>query len=714
MNSTPSQAMLRPMPRPAPVDGVSARPDAPQPHDDPAARPGIHLTHKQILLVFAGLMLGMFLAALDQTVVAAALPTIVGELGGLDQISWVVTSYLLTSTVTILVWGKLSDIYGRKLMFQTSIAIFLAASAFIGLAQDMTMLILGRGLQGIGAGGIMSLAFAIIGDILSPRERGRYMGLMGSVFLVSSILGPWLGGTLTEHAGDWISGIEGWRWIFYINLPIGIPALIVTGIVLRLPFQRHRHSIDYAGATLLIAGASALILGLVWGGQGAAWDSGCLAIDGSEAPCYNLRWFPGTGDAAIPSFDNGPRAVPTPHALDGAAQALSDWTVSGLLLAGLLLMAAFLWRQTRVAHPLLPLHLFARREFTLASVVSFAIGAAMFGGFVFLPTYLQDSAGVSPTYSGLLLLPMVLGMMPFMTASGIIITKTGRYKWWPLVGIPVAMVGMGMLSQIDAATSNWYLSAGMFLLGAGIGMTMQVMVLVAQNALDIADMGIGTAANNFVRSMGSVFGVSLFGVVFADRLREAMPEIFVAAQQNNVDPVQVARAFRSAPEVIKTFPDSVRIPVINAVADGVGDVFLYAIPAMLVAWVAVWFLRETPLRSTRNVGAAALEGGEALVPASDTPVQAAVAASRGLPPHTLARTGPQPGQALYEAARPRAAVAAVTPPNRSVPPPRLQPLRTMPATPESRRALSDADIAELHRNIDRIPDPRRKLGSRRR
>ncbi|MCA1818734.1 MAG: MDR family MFS transporter [Thermoplasmatota archaeon] len=660
--------------------------------DDPAARPGVHLTHKQILFVFAGLMLGMFLAALDQTVVSAALPTIVGELGGLDEITWVVTSYLLTSTVTILVWGKLSDIYGRKQMFQASIGIFLASSAFIGLSQNMWMLILGRGLQGIGAGGIMSLAFAIIGDILSPRERGKYMGLMGSVFLVSSVVGPWLGGFLTENFS--------WRWIFYINLPIGIPALIVTGIVLRLPFQRHKHKIDYAGTALLIVGASAMILGLVWGGQGAPWDSGCKAIDGAPAPCYELRWFPGGSGTAVPSFDAGAAALPVAHTLDSGQKLLSDWSVTGLLVAGALLLGAFLWRQAKVEHPLLPLRLFAKKDFSIASAVSFIIGAAMFGGFIFLPTYLQDSAGVAPTQSGLLLLPMVLGIMPFMTASGIVISKTGRYKWWPLVGVPVAMAGMGMLSRIDSGTSSLYLGVGMFLLGAGIGMVMQVMVLVAQNSLDVRDMGIGTAANNFMRSMGSVFGVSLFGVVFADRLRAALPQIFTAARENGVDPVTVARAFRSSPEAIKGFPDPVRIPVVDAVAHGVGDIFLFALPVMLLAWALLWFLREVPLRSTRNVGAAAMEGAEGLLPSGgDRPVLPAVAATRGLPQNALARVEPRPGDAVYEAARRENGAAA---------PRHLPPVRAFADRPRPTGPLTDAHLADLHRRIDRLPDPRKR------
>jgi MFS family permease len=557
-----------------------------------------HLTHRQILLVFSGLMLGMFLAALDQTIVAAALPTIAADLGGIDKITWVVTSYLLTSTVTILMWGKLSDIYGRKVMFQTSIATFLVSSALIGLSPNMLLLVIGRGLQGIGAGGIMSLAFAIIGDILSPRERGKYMGLMGSVFLLSSVVGPLLGGTIVDHVH--IGSIAPWRWIFYVNLPIGIPALFLTGIVLRLPFHRQKQPIDYAGAALLMVGASMLILGLVWGGTTAPWANTCDPTAGAVTgdSCYNLRWFPGMGDAS-----NVPGLAP-----GGAAAFLSDWLTTILLAGGVLVMAAFVLLESRRENPLFPLSLFRSPVFSISSAVSFVVGAAMFGGFVFLPTYLQISTGVSPTKSGFLLLPLILGLMPLSTASGIIISKTGKYKWWPLAGLPIAAAGMGMLSFLTPDTSEWFISVGMFLLGAGIGMTMQVMVLAVQNALEVRQMGIGTAGNNFMRSMGSVIGVALFGAIFSDEIRAAIPEIV----RDGGDPRQALGALQSNPGLIHSLPDVVRIPLETHVATGVAHIFLYAIPAVLLAWVIAFFLKEVPLRSTRNVGAGE-EGAQAIV-----------------------------------------------------------------------------------------------------
>ncbi|HUR61029.1 MAG TPA: MDR family MFS transporter [Candidatus Thermoplasmatota archaeon] len=609
----------------------------------------VHLGHRQILLVFSGLMLGMFLAALDQTIVSAALPTIAADLGGFDKIVWVVTSYLLTSTVTILMWGKLSDIYGRKVMFQLSIATFLVSSALIGLSPNMLFLVIGRGLQGIGAGGIMSLTFAIVGDILSPRERGKYMGLLGSVFLVSSVVGPLLGGLIVDHLH--ILGVAPWRWIFYVNLPIGIPALILTQVVLKLPFARQKQRIDYLGAALVSIASSLLILGLIWGGDASPWDGS-----------YNLRWLPGMGEAS-----NVPGLV-----LDGGQQFLGDWLVTAMLASGLLIGALFVFVETRVENPLLPMSLFRDSVFSISSLVSFVIGAAMFGGFVFLPTYLQISTGVSATYSGLLLLPLIGGLMPMSTASGIIISKTGRYKWWPMVGLPVAAAGMAMLSLLTPDTAKWFVSLGMFLLGAGIGMTMQVMVLAVQNSLPMRQMGVGTAANNFMRSMGSVIGVSLFGVVFNNEIRAALRELAAAG----TDPAVVGGILQSSPGKIQQLPPAIRDVVTAHVATGVAHVFLYAIPMVALAFVLVLFLKEVPLRSTRNIGA---REGDAVV---------AAAAGETMP-------------------------VAPTPP---LLPAATQPGRAVSAAPaDLRRAplRAPASHAEIQRAVDALAVPRGAAGPRR-
>ncbi|MFA5945014.1 MAG: MDR family MFS transporter [Candidatus Thermoplasmatota archaeon] len=567
---------------------------------DAAANPGVQLTHRQILLVFSGLMLGMFLSALDQTIVNTALNSIVGDLGGQSQLTWVVTSYLLTSTVTILLWGKLSDIYGRKVMFQVAIGLFLAASALVGLSPTMMFLVVARGIQGIGAGGIMSLAFAIIGDILSPRERGKYMGLMGAVFVVSMVVGPALGGLIVDHLHLW--GVAPWRWVFYINLPIGIPALFITQVVLRLPFNRRKEKVDFAGFTLLALGTSALILGLTWGGQAAPWDDS-----------YNLRWLPGIGRAS----SDGSAATA------GIDAALGDWLVTSLLATGALLSAAFLWVERRTPHALLPPRLFATSQYRLGSAVSFLVGAAMFGGFVFLPTYLQMSTGVSATLSGFLMLPMMGGMFPFMTVSGILISKTGRYKRWPVVGLPVGAAGLLLLSTITADTSMWLVGAGMFLLGAGIGMTMQVMVVVVQNVLEMRDLGIGTSANTFLRQMGGVFGIGVFGAYFAGRVIDLAREVVPVAARNGVDPRSIGASFSATPEAVKDFPPELRDAITGGFADIVGHIFLFAAPLMLLGWFLVLFLKEIPLRSTRSVGGGPTEkpGPESLAKGAEKAVE---------------------------------------------------------------------------------------------
>jgi MFS family permease len=559
------------------------------------AQPAVHLTHRQILIIFSGLMMGMFLSALDQTIVNTALQSIVGDLGGQSQLTWVVTSYLLTSTITILMWGKLSDIYGRKLMFQVAIGLFLAASALVGLSPTMMFLVVARGVQGIGAGGIMSLAFAIIGDILSPRERGKYMGLMGSVFVVSMIIGPALGGLIVDHLH--LFGVAPWRWVFYINLPIGIPALFITQVVLKLPFRRHKEPIDWAGFGLLAVGTSALILGLTWAAQPAAWDSS-----------YNLRWLPGVGRAT-------PTGGPSPT---GADAFLGDWLITLLLAGGALCSAAFVVVERKVKHALLPPRLFKTSQYRLGSGVSFAVGAGMFAGFVFLPTYLQMSTGVSATMSGFLMLPMMAGMFPFMTVSGILISKTGKYKRWPLAGLPTATAGMLLLSTIGAGTSLWLVGFGMFLLGAGIGMTMQVMVVVVQNVLEMRDLGIGTSANTFLRQMGGVFGIGVFGAYFGGRIIDLARGAAPIAARNGVDPRTLGSTFSADAAAVHDFPPELRHYIADGFADTVAHVFLYAAPLMVIAWLLVLFIKEIPLRSTRSVG-----GGPSEAPGPETPGKAA-------------------------------------------------------------------------------------------
>ncbi|WCO66268.1 MDR family MFS transporter [Iamia majanohamensis] len=434
---------------------------------DVAAPPASRLTHRQILVVFSGLMAGMLLAALDQTIVSTALPTIVGELGGLDHLSWVVTAYLLTTTASTPLYGKLSDIYGRRLMFQSAIVIFVLGSVLCGLSQDMLQLIVFRGIQGIGAGGLMAMAFAIIGDIVSPRERGRYTGYLGAVFAVASVAGPLLGGFFVDNLT--------WRWVFYVNVPIGIMALVITSAVLRLPFARQDHKIDFAGAALLVASVSTLLLGLVWGGSEYPWGSAVIV---------------------------------------------------GLLGGSVVLTAVFLWWESRTPEPILPLRLFRGRVFSAGVALSFLLGGAMFGAIVFLPLFLQVATGATATNSGLLLLPLMAGLMTASILSGRVIAKTGHYRRWPIAGMGVAAVGMYLLSTMEPDTTRAASSLYMLIVGVGLGMVMQVLVLAVQNAADFKDLGVATSSVNFFRSLGGSFGVSLFGVLFATLLDDKLAAIF--------------------------------------------------------------------------------------------------------------------------------------------------------------------------------------------
>jgi EmrB/QacA subfamily drug resistance transporter len=507
----------------------------------------VKLSHREILLVFAGLGSGMLLAALDQTIVATALPTIVGELGDVQNLSWVVTAYLLTTTVSTPLYGKISDLIGRKIVFQTAIVIFVVGSVLCGASQNLLQLILFRGVQGVGAGGLMAMAFAIMGDILSPRERGRYTGYLGAVFAVASVSGPLLGGFFVDHLS--------WRWVFYVNVPIGIVALLITTAVLRLPFTRRHHRIDYAGAALLVGGVSALLLVLVWGGSEYPWGSA---------------------------------------------------TILGLLATGLALTVAFVLRQRFAAEPILPLRLFGDQVFSVSSAMSFLLGGAMFGGIVYLPVFLQIVTGASATNSGLLLLPLMAGLMATSIGSGQVIARTGRYKAWPVAGMLIASVGMYLLSTMDAGTGRLESSLHMFVFGVGIGMVMQVLILAIQNSVPYADLGVATSAANFFRSLGGAFGVAVFGAALTARLNTELARYLPpsALEQVGDDPA----ALVSSPAQIRALPDELRSGIIQAMANSIDDVFLLAVPLLVVGFVLALFLRELPLRETVHVGRAEVSG----------------------------------------------------------------------------------------------------------
>jgi EmrB/QacA subfamily drug resistance transporter len=430
---------------------------------------------RETRIVFGALVLAMLLAVLDQTILATALPTIVGDLGGLDHLSWVITAYLLASTASTPIWGRLSDLYGRKRLFQGAIVVFVVGSALCGIAQNMGELIAFRAFQGLAAGGLMTLAMAMVGDLVSARERGRYQGYIQATFLGAAIAGPLLGGLLVDHLS--------WRFVFYVNVPLGIVSLLVIRAVLHLPIERMRHQIDYPGAALLAGGVTSLLLVTVWGGRQYAWSSA---------------------------------------------------EIVGLALAALLLLAAFVVQERRAPEPILPLRLFRDRVFTVVSATLFAATSSLFATIVFLPLFLQIVDGDSATNSGLLLLPLLIPSTIATIVSGRIIVRTGRYKIFPVAGLALMTLGLVLMSTMDGATSRTTTSIFMAVFGLGFGMVSQVLVLAIQNSVQQRDLGIATASANFFRALGGAIGVAVFGAVFtaelvgpveAERLQSSPDEI---------------------------------------------------------------------------------------------------------------------------------------------------------------------------------------------
>ncbi len=496
------------------------------------------LTHRQVLIVFSGLMLGMLLAALDQTIVSTALPTIVGDFGGLQHLSWVITAYLLTSTASVPLYGKLSDMYGRKPLFQIAIAVFLIGSFLSGASQSMLQLILFRGVQGLGGGGIMAMAMAIIGDIVSPRERGRYQGYTGGVFAVSSVAGPLLGGIFTDHLS--------WRWIFYINLPTGILALVVTSVVLKLPYRRLNRPIDYLGSALMVAGVSCLLLVASWGGTEYGWTSP---------------------------------------------------TIIELATTGIVLIGLFVLQEQRAVEPLLPPRLFGVRIFSVSSLIGLIVGATMFGAIAFLPIYLQVVKGASATSSGLRLIPLMVGLVSTSVASGRIISSTGRYRVFPIAGMAIVCIGLWLLSRLSRTTGMIEVSAYMLVLGIGVGMVMQVMVLAVQNAVEFRDLGTATAGVNFFRSMGSAFGVAVFGSILTNRLDYNLPRLIPQASG-----LESGQLLGSTPAQLRALPAPVHVGAQQAFSMSLHTMFLWVVPLAFVGFLLTFLLQEIPLRRYAHVG----------------------------------------------------------------------------------------------------------------
>jgi EmrB/QacA subfamily drug resistance transporter len=502
--------------------------------------------NQRVRLIFGALLLVLLLASLDQTIVSTALPTIVGDLGGVSDLSWVVTAYLLSSTVAGPVYGKLGDQYGRKMVLQAAIVIFLIGSALCGISQNLTELIVFRGIQGLGGGGLIVTTIAVVGDIFPPRQRGRYQGYFGGVFGVSTVLGPLLGGFIVDNLS--------WRWIFYVNLPIGLLALAVIGTAFRPRVDHVKHTIDYLGSSLLAGGLTAIVLYTSLGGTRYSWTS--------------------------------------------------PWMLA-LIVGGGALLVAFVFAERRAAEPILPLELFSNRVFTVTSAVGFIVGLALFGAITYLPLYLQDVKGHTPTISGLLLLPLMIGLLIASVGSGQLITRFGRYKPFPIAGTAIMVVGLLLLSRLHVDTPPAVAGAYMLVLGLGLGNVIQVLVLAAQNSVDYKYLGVASSGSTLFRQIGGSIGVSVFGAIFANQLTNDL--------MGKLPPGAHVPASAANPAVVRQLPAVLRDPFRVAITDALTTVFLVAAGIAFAGFVLTWLLPEVPLKTT----AGAPDPGDGLHPAHD-------------------------------------------------------------------------------------------------
>ncbi len=492
------------------------------------------LSHRRVLVVIGALMLGMFLAALDQTVVSTALPTIVGDLNGASHLSWVVTAYLLASTVSTPLWGKLGDLYGRKFFFQAAIVLFLIGSALSGLSHSMLELILFRAVQGLGGGGLMIGAQTIVGDVVSPRERARYMGLFMAMFGVTTVIGPLIGGVFVDYLS--------WRWIFYINIPIGAVALVVTAVALPGTLSRVHRVIDYLGVVLVALAATSLVLFTSLGGTSYAWTSPFIV---------------------------------------------------GLGVAGVVFTVLFLLAERRAVEPVIPLPLFANKVFAAASAIGFVVGFAMFGALTFLPLFFQDVKGVSPIASGVRLFPMMGGLLVASIGSGQLVSRWGRYKVFPVVGTALMTIGLFLMSRIGVETGAWATAAYMAVFGLGLGFILQVLTVAVQNAVPYKELGTATSGVTFFRMIGGSFGTAVFGAIFANLV---VTNVLRSLHLTKAPPGFSLNA--DNPSAIHKLPPAVQAGVIHGIAHTIQTMFLIGVPIAFVAFLLSWTLPEVELRKS--------------------------------------------------------------------------------------------------------------------
>jgi EmrB/QacA subfamily drug resistance transporter len=489
---------------------------------------------KHILLVFAGLMVTMLLASLDQMIFSTALPTIVGELNGVNHMLWVTTAYILASTITLPVYGKLGDLIGRKGLFITAISIFIVGSIIGGLAHDMNWLIAGRAVQGLGGGGLLILAQAIIADVVPARERGKYMGIMGGVFAISSVAGPLLGGWFTDSIG--------WRWAFWMNIPLGILAIASAAFFLRLPKNTNRNpKIDVTGIFLLAIASSCLVLMTTWGGNTYDWDSPVII---------------------------------------------------GLIIGAILAGVAFVLVERRAAEPIMPLHLFKDRNFNLTTIVGLILGVAMFGALAYLPTYLQMVTGLNATQAGLLMIPLMAALLIASVVSGQIVSRTGRYKWLPMTGLVLVAIALFLLSTMTPTLSTVIVCGYLAIMGLGLGMSMQILILVVQNSFPVSQVGTATASNNYFRQIGASLGSAIVGSLFVAKLTQLLTERMPAGAAS------AGGENSLTPAVVRDLPAGIRDVIVGAYNDALTPVFLYMVPLVIVGFVLLVFVIEKPLATT--------------------------------------------------------------------------------------------------------------------